>query len=494
MQAQYVSKPAQLVINFLNALADQAYHSGGQAQAEKAAQTLGFLDKQLPMVKKSLMQAEARLSDYQSKTGNLDMTVQYKLIMQQILTSEQQLEKLRLERTQLLQKYTPTHPFVLTLDEKIKEVQKQIAQYEQNMKQLPVTDKKSAELMRDLKAKNQLYLMMLSRQQELKVLKAGVTSNIRILSYAAQPPLPIPVKHGLILFAGFVFGLVLSLIYVFLKIFLKNTISDAFYIEDVFGVPVQAILPFSRNQAKLKKLQVKREGVGKPVVLAKRFPDDVAIESLRSLRTTLQLSLLEAKNNIVTIAGLTPGVGKSFVATNLAYVLAFSGKKVLLIDADLRRGHIHEDLRVSQKPGLTDFLNGKATREEVVQSVDDNLDFIARGSRVSGTSEMLGGHKVEEYLNELSQEYDLILLDTAPILLITDGVLLAKHAGINLLVFSAGVHTHNDIKTGLNLCARNNITINGSILNFQQRKGSYMYSDNYHNRYGYYYQQADDSN
>lgn len=490
LQASFSSKSPSLTISVLNNLADQAQEMGLQDQQRKAQQTLRFLGKQLPEIRQSLLAAESALSEYQAKTGNLDMGTQYRLILQQILTAEEQLEELRLKKTELLQKYTESHPFVKTLEDKIGQVKKQITDYNQQLKKLPQNDKKSVELMRDVKAKNQLYLTLLSKQQELKVLAAGVSSNIKILNYAFEPPLMLAPPKALIVMVGIIIGLILSVGFIFLKLMLQNTIVDPFYIEDFFGVSVQAILPFSANQARLEKILKKRKkanAIQQTRVLAKRFPDDPVIESLRSLRTTFSLQLEHAKNKIITISGLTPAVGKSFLALNLAHVLAAAGKKVLVIDADLRRGHINDYLAVSSCPGLAELLSEKASLEEVTHHFpEDHLSFIAAGHRLNGASELFMKHS-GALLNQLESMYDYIVIDTAPLLLLTDGVLLAKQAGINLLVVAAGLHTDNELKMGLNILQRNQIQLDGVVLNFSSSANSNLYANQYYGKYGYYY-------
>ena len=487
LQITYKSPSPDLTISVLNTLADVAFKAGVVHQQHEAQQTLKFLDKQLPLIRESIHKAEVALAQYQSQTGNLDVNTQYSLGLQQLITLQNELGELKLQRTELLQKYTSNHPYVLTINDKIQSLQQQINNYQQHIRSLPLGDATSSALTRDLQAKTQLYVMLINRQQEMRVLQASVTSNVSIYSYASQPPLFVPVNKLLSIVIGLLLGLVISFSYVFIRLALHNTVSDPFYIEDTFGIPVLSMMPFSKNQRQLFKNKGKSLATeeAKPFILAVRHPYDAAIESLRSLRTTLQLFMLEAKNNIIAICGLTPGVGKSFVATNLAYVMAFSGKKVLLLDADLRRGHIHEELNVSLRPGLSNILIKEVAIKDAVQHVQENLDFISRGGQVHATAEILAN--CAELLQELSTLYELVIIDSAPILLLTDGILISREAGTNLMVVSAGQHTNDELKTGFGMLKKNNIVCNGVILNFQTEHKSYLYGYGYYGKYNYYY-------
>lgn len=481
-------------VNILNSIIDTAYQLGVKQQSEEAEKTLQFLDKQLPKVKAQLTTAENALSDYQTKSGNFNLSVQAQVMLQQVMQVNNQLEQLKLKRTELLQNYTKDHPFVVTLDHKIAQVQKELTHLDSQLRQLPEQDKGSVELMRDVKTKNQLYLMLLGKAQEMQILRAGVVSNLRILDYASEPPLLLPVKHALIIVVSGLAGLIFSILFVLARHLLQRGVQDPDMVERVTGLPTQAIVPYSKQQENILESLVHgaKEGVG---ILARSAPKDIAVEALRSLRTTLQLMMLDAPNNILAISGMIPSIGKSFISTNLAYVIADMGKRVLLIDTDMRKGHIHKNLNLKNAPGLSDYLQGRATAEEIVHTIEkDCVHFIAKGSHCDNTSELMMGSRMKALLDELAPHFDMILMDTAPVLIVADGIIASALAGTTLLVVGAGKNTEQELSRGMAMLKQNDVNVKASIFNHREKsasQGGYYYYDY---AYKYYDAYRDDKN
>ncbi|MCH9770351.1 MAG: polysaccharide biosynthesis tyrosine autokinase [Gammaproteobacteria bacterium] len=498
LKVQYSSSSSQETTLFLNTLADTAYSSGAQLLSEQASQTLGFLQMQLPKTKKKLKEAESALSIYQAKSGNMNMSQQFLFFLRELSTRQAALESLKLSRTELLQKYTASHPYMITLNQKISEVKASVNALEVKLHKLPISDKKSVELLRNVKTQDKLYLALLGRQQELKILKAGVRSNIRILNYAAEPALMVKPKKLPIYLFGLIVGLMLSLGYVLLRVAMDNKVTDADAIEEVFGLDVNAIIPYSAKQRNLTNAM--KEGcfeTGKSSIIAELYPNDIVVEALRSFRTNVRLNLNDKSAKVFSICSLTPGVGKSFISINMAYMLSELGIKVLLIDADLRKGYLHSYMRVDKSPGLTDLLTEKASLHEVVSNYPStNLHFISKGSHESRTADLLASLNMQKLMSEVRRHYDVIVVDTAPILLLTDGILAAKQSDMNFMILAAGKHTVKEVKAGLDLFSRNKLTAPGVLMNFYDKKkqSSYQY---YHYGYSYrndsYYTDAEES-
>ena len=228
-------------------------------------------------------------------------------------------------------------------------------------------------------------------------------------------------------------------------------------------------------------------------LLAKADPKDLAIEALRSFRTSLQFVTLDAKNNILTIMGISPSVGKSFVSSNFAYLLAEAGKKVLLIDGDIRRGHLRDYFKISKLKGLSDVVVGQCSLESVLLkgTLTETLDFLPAGTYPPNPSELLMSHQFHELLQKVSKLYDHVIIDTAPILAVTDAAIIAQQAGANFMVVASNKHEPAEVDMALRRLQTNGVTLSGSIFNFTEQSshiyGYHGYGYNYKYKYQYAY-------
>lgn len=474
------------VITKLNTILNVAHDKGIAQQAEEAGKTLAFIDKQIPLINDELQTAETKLSQYQSKSGTLDMPIQSQMLLQQIVSVDNEIQKLKLRRTELLQNFTPKHPFIITLDQKIKQVQEQAAELETKLKNLPNTDKNALGLLRDVKTKNELYVLLLSKQQQLQIMKAGVASNIKILARPYTPPIKLPTHTFLTIISSFLIGFLLSSIIILLRLLFRQGVQDGEAIEAAFDLKTHAIIPHSKKQDVLQHALKKNTDLNKKFVLARDNPKDISIEALRSFRTNLQLHLLETPNNLICISGLAPNVGKSFVSTNLAHVFVDAGLRTLLIDGDLRKGKIHQIMACSNARGLTNFLNNEASLSDIVHQMEPNkLDFIPRGPHVSNPSELLLSPRLKELCESVAKQYDVVIVDTPPVLALSDALSFAALSATNYLLLSAGEHPLREIKAGIDQFTNRHVTLDGVILNFrhQQHLGTHSYYYGYQSRY-----------
>jgi len=189
--------------------------------------------------------------------------------------------------------------------------------------------------------------------------------------------------------------------------------------------------------------------------------------------------MMDADNKILMITGPSPEVGKSFVSANLGVVLAQTGQRVLVIDADMRKGHLHRYFQAASQPGLSTYLSGQSSKEDIIQSsIVDKLDFIARGKAPPNPSELLMHERFKTLMDSLSDDYDLILVDTPPILAVTDAAIVGQLAGSSLLVTRFGLNSIKEVDAALTRFAQNKVDIKGAILNCMERRAT--------NEYGYY--------
>ncbi|MNM92803.1 Tyrosine-protein kinase wzc [compost metagenome] len=301
---------------------------------------------------------------------------------------------------------------------------------------------------------------------------------------------PVKPRKALIVAIATLLGGFLSVAFVFLQRMLNPGIEDPADIE-ALGLPVYAAIPLSVSNT-LPKLRKGKHGTrvvadGRQHLLAVSAPADPTVEALRSLRTSLHFAMLEAKNNILTISGPRPGVGKTFVSTNLAAVIAQAGQRVLVIDADMRKGTLHKILGVSPQKGLSDVLGGKLSVDEVIHPVSglDNMHYMVRGDIPPNPAELLMHPRFAQLLQDMSGKYDLVIVDTPPILAVTDPALVATHAGSSLLVTRFGVNQAKEIELTLQRFEQNGVQIKGAIFNAVEKRATGYYS------YGYYEYKSD---
>lgn len=266
---------------------------------------------------------------------------------------------------------------------------------------------------------------------------------------------------------------------------LNRGIEDPAHIEEL-GLPVYASIPVSPTQVN-DSVRGRFRADGKLHLLAINEPADLAVEAIRSLRTSLHFARREAKNNVVLISGSSPNAGKTFVSANLATVFAQAGQRVLIVDADMRKGTLHKALGASQSPGLSEVLVGDVPVEQAIRILPglENLRFISRGDVPPNPSELLMHENFTRLLQQVTKEYDLVIIDTPPILAVTDAAIIAHHAGTSLLVARFGLNQPKELELAKKRFEQNNVKLKGAILNAVERRATGYYS------YGYYEYKSD---
>ena len=212
----------------------------------------------------------------------------------------------------------------------------------------------------------------------------------------------------------------------------------------------------------------------------------LAVESLRSLRTTLHFAMLEARSNSILITGPAPRVGKSFIAANFAVVMAQSGKRILLVDGDLRRGGLHSLFGLSREGGVSEYVSEGLELEAVIHpTLVQGLDFIPTGVLPPNPSEVLMHQRFATLLSQAEQRYDLVLLDSSPVLAATDAVIIGQHVGAALMVIRAGLHPPRELRDTVKRLANGGTILPGVIFNdMPLAKGRYGYG---YGKYAYRY-------
>ncbi|EPF74836.1 tyrosine protein kinase [Acinetobacter gyllenbergii] len=474
----YQGQDQEHITKVLNAILVTYSAQNIERRSAESAQTLKFLDEQLPELKKQLDDAERVFNKFRQQYNTVDVTKESELYLTQSIALETKKIELQQQQADLAAKYTAQHPAMREINAQINALNKQIAELNNTLKQLPDVQRQYLQLYREVEVKTQLYTALLNSYQQLRIAKAGEIGNVRIVDTAIQPVEPIKPKKLLVLilaiFAGGFIGTLIAL----LRNMLRTGVKDSTQIESEFDLPVYATVPRSPVQETRINILKKKKSIP---ILAVKHSDDIAVESLRSIRTAIHFALASAKNNIIMIAGPSPEVGKSFISTNLATIFAQSNKKVLLIDADMRRGYMHKYFNIDVKPGLSEYLSHLADLNQVIHQTDVvGLNVITRGKSPTNPSEMLGSEQFKALLEQLSQQYDHIIIDTPPVLAVTDGIIISQYAGVNLLVARYAKSQMKELELSLSRFEQANVKVNGFILNDIQRSSAgYGYGYNY---------------
>jgi tyrosine-protein kinase Etk/Wzc len=328
-------------------------------------------------------------------------------------------------------------------------------------------------LSRDVQVNTELYTSLLNSAQEQRIAAAGSLGNSRIVDYAVAPEKPFWPNPGFLLAIATLLGLSAGSAQVFLRHSLQRHDNYPALLEYQVGLPLFAAIPHSKKQRRLARL-IDQGRDREPGILVSQDPLDISVESLRGLRTTLEATLASDVSKVIMVSSPAPGMGKSFVSTNLSALLASIKKRVVIIDADMRNGRLHETFSVGQQPGLSDLLAGKATLGEIIISLPDvGVDFIPRGNRVLNPAELLVLGNLAETLEQLKSFYNHIVIDSPPILGATDAAIMGKHADATFLVVKEGRYTAQELEVSFRRFQQVGVKPSGFIINDMKEGSSY---------------------
>lgn len=480
-----VGEDPKLIREILNSISQNYLAQNVERQAAQDAKSLEFLNEQLPKVRSDLDAAEDKLNNYRKQKDSVDLTMEAKSILDQIVNVDNQLNSLTFREAEVSQLYTKEHPTYKALMEKKKTLQEEKAKLNKRVSSMPSTQQEVLRLSRDVESGRAVYLQLLNRQQELNIAKSSAIGNVRIIDQAITEPKPIQPKSLIVVAVGILAGLFISIGIVLIKVYLRRGIESPEQLEEM-GINVYASIPLSewltKNSSKIKLKKNESEKL-----LAIENPADLAVEAIRSLRTSLHFAMMEAKNNVLMISGASPNAGKTFISTNLSATIASTGKKVLFIDADFRQGYVHKMLGGQNIHGLSDVLSGQSSVESVIERIPSaEFDYIGRGQVPPNPAELLMHRRFETLLKWASDNYELVIIDTPPILAVTDAAIIGRYAGTTLLVARFEENTAKEIAVSVKRFEQSGVLVRGCILNGVVKKASSYYGYGY-NHYGYSY-------
>lgn len=460
-----------LAAQTLNDIDDIYVRQNVEQKSEEAQKTLEFLQDQLPDIKDTLEHSEERLNEYRSKHGDIDLDAQTQQALDQQVAVQQKLSDLDEKRKEAARLFRSSHPSVAVLDSVSALYRNQAAQQETALRNMPLQQQELVRLMRDVQVNTQLYTNLLNNSQQLKVVKAGEVGNVRVVDSALPTLNPEQPKKNVVVLLSLMLGLFAGAGGVLVWRMFQGGVEDPRVVEKELGLPVYATVAHSPEQPRLYREMIRKEPGNH--LLAVSFPNDLAVESLRSLRTTLHFSMLDAPNRILLLVGPGPGIGKSFVCANFATTLALAGHNVLLIDADLRRGRLHQYFGKPRGEGLSDLLSGTTSQVTALMPAQvPGLTFLSTGTLPPNPSELLLHEKFGLLLESFRSKFDYIVIDSAPVLAVTDAVIIGKLAGTTLMVLKHGVHPLAEIEACQKRLAQADVALKGVVFNDVRQAGS----------------------
>ncbi|SIT48024.1 putative tyrosine-protein kinase EpsB [Paraburkholderia piptadeniae] len=471
---------ANQIANILNAIGHAYVDQNVQRKNAEAEKSSKFLESLLPGLKNSLDTVEKRYNELRSKKGTFNLGLEAQAYLQESVTTQSGLADLQQKRAEMATRFADGHPALQALDQQISTIKLKLADVSGRIKLLPSIEQDTVSLLRDVQVDTDIYVGTLNNIQQLKLVAAGKVGSVRQVDYARVSEEPVMPKKTIVIGSAVVIGLLIGAMAAFIRESLYGGITEAHDIERFVGLNIYGTIPLSTAQ----KLLNDSAQFNEKVLLANRYPDEPAIEGLRSVRTALAFAMLEAQNNRLMLTGPSPGIGKSFLAANLAAVACGGGKRVVLVDADMRRGHINAQFGKPRGLGLSNVLANQSALDDVIlRDVSPGLDLITTGSIPPNPSDLLLSENMTRLLETLSSRYDMVLIDTPPVLAAPDASILASNTGTVFLVAYSKKTTIGELVESTHQLRRANSIPKGVIFNgieprafgYRSKYGSYRY-------------------
>ena len=500
-------------------------------KTEVANLSLDFIDNQLEEINKKLKVSETDLESYKESNDVIVLSDKAQTVSKQLVEYESKLQEIAVEEnilTNLLQyitnnqnlsgltvgsisfadpalatlvkdlhelaskkdtllvDYTEVHPDVQKLNQTIASARRQIlASLQSNLKQLqqrkssineliggykrsletlPKQERELTRLSRHFSVNEKVYSYLLEKRSETAILKSSTISNARVLDEALDFNQPIKPKRALIALVGFILGLIVGLAYAFMREFFNNTIKNTEEIEKYTTIPIYGVIPLNKNKK----------------------TSSVFLEAFKSIRTNLQFLPKNESSRIISITSSVSGEGKTTTAAKLAEVIAQTGKKVIVLDLDLRKASIHKEFDLANNIGMSNFLTNQNSLEEVTKKTSNEfIDVITTGPLPPNPSELILTDTMKNILNQLKGLYDYIIIDTPPVGLVTDALILMNYSDITFTITRANYTRKEFIKNLDRLAKEHSHNHVGMILNGVEIGEKYGYG--YGVSYGYGY-------
>lgn len=477
----------------LNTIAENYLSQNIARQEAKDTRSLTFLQDQLPKISRELDEAEARLNAYREQRDSVDLSLEAKTVLDQVVNVENQLNELTFREAEVSQLFKKDHPTYRALREKKQTLEQERTRLNNRVSSMPSTQQEILRLSRDVESGRTIYLQLLTRQQELNISRSSAIGNVRIIDPAVTQPVPVKPRKVIIIVLGMLMGLMLSAGTVLVRSAFKRGITSSEQLE-AQGMPLLATLP--RSVWLWKKTHLRRRTLfashwkhrtsNVPFLPVDR-PADIFVEAVRGLRTSLHFTMMDAANRIAVISGPSQDCGKTLVSTSLASIAAQAGQRVLFIDADMRKGYVHNIFKLNNQHGLSSVLGGSVEWQDAIQRFEKGgFDVLTCGPQPSHPVELLMNERFQTVMSRIDKEYDFVIVDTPPVLAVTDALLVARAAATTLLVARFGKTSVKEIENCRKRLQQMGVQVEGAILNDIVKSAAFYYHSGYsHYDYGY---------
>lgn len=487
----------QFAADVLNAIMNEYVIFDRNQKAQSASQMIDFIDSQLAYLSTEVKGSEKSIEHYKKKSGILDVTAasttsatkaseletNKSLLKIQLIALDQlaeqinkeknnvtlnfniggtnlpslealvtRLDNLITERASLLSTYNADSQPIQNINQSILQIKStalnnikqiragleknvqyldsQLGQVNSTLEALPAAQRDMVSLQRDFEINDKVYSFLSEKKLEAQISRAGILPGVTIIELAQPNFNPVsPNEHG-IHRTAIILGLAIGLGMIVLIRVLNPFIYDKETIESLTSIPILGVIRKFPDEVDENNKQA----------LAVVKPKSIFAESVRSVRTNLSFLASEKTNKVICITSEVAGEGKSFVAVNLSSTLSLIDKKVILIAADLRRSRLHKTFQVPNDVGLTNYLAHQVEVDDIIQNLEGqgHLDFIVSGPVPPNPSELLHSTRMHTLVEELKKRYDVIMIDTAPIGLVSDAIPLIRMSDINVFVIRSG--------------------------------------------------------
>lgn len=466
--------------------------------SQQTRTTIDFMESQIPQLKQKLEQSEEAFNKFREQYGTIDVTQEAGILINESAAIEKQTSELNLKKAELLTYYTEEHPLVIQINDQLAALSERRSQIKDGISRLPEMQREFLQLSQDTEINREIYLTMLKNYQQLKIAQAGEIGYVRVVDLPINTYKAITPKKAQIWAISSLLGLLLGSLLVLIKSLLRNLVKDPEQVEAKTGVPVIATIPRSKASINLMK-----NNKNSRRLLTMVDHDGLSYEGIKSLRTALMFAMppvskvanifgelereeASKQGKIIVISGESPSIGKSFIASNLAETFSQLNKKVLIIDGDMRRGELHKIFTISQSNGLGDYLTETdAILASFIHPTSfEFIDFMPRGKHPNNPASLLSTDKFSNMLVQLVAIYDYIIIDTPPVLAVSDAIITAQYADKVLMVTRYNYSVEGQLAYAVKQMNKANVTVDGIVLNDMVQGLTSKYSYHYSYAYG----------
>jgi tyrosine-protein kinase Etk/Wzc len=478
MQLSFEDTNPAFAARFVNAIAAAYLTTTAQRKSSESERSLAFLNAQLPAVKDRLQKAEQALNDYRNKHGTFDVQSEAKALLDESTNVEKARLDAKLNYEDLLQKFGAGQPQLVAAANKFKQLDQQSAALQGKISQLPGVQQQFLRLSRDVEVNNQLYVGLLNNAQQLQIAQAGTVGNAALVDQAVPADKPVRPKRALVVLLGAVFGIVLGFVMTQGLALFSGRIRDPKRLEAMVGIQTLGVLPISPQQLDAGVRNIPR------FMISKEQADTPLVEAMETLALSLQYKLAgKEESKVILVTSAVPGQGKSMISANLAYLYAEKGLKTLLVDADMRQSTMHRYLPVTGSSGLSAVLQGTVRHDEAITHAFENLHALPAGKHVKRVRNLFGVERLESLVESLRGEYDMIVIDSPPILPVADAAALSKFSDVTLFVARQGSCSYSEVVESISRLNKVGTQVDGLVFNgFEPSPLRYGY---YSNAYRY---------